>query len=111
MSLAVAPARYIALIPLPEQACVQVDAWAEEAQGASIPAFGWHITLLPPFVAGVHEAALVGAMDAALADVAAFPVALAAANIVPDKTRPGYAAVFLECADAAADGCDAPLHR
>ena len=90
-----APTSYSVQLVLPEATTEPLDEWATEAEGASIPAAGWHITLLPSFVSRTGEETL----TALLAEVAArhIPCAVRLSHIelVADRTRNGYAAVFL----------------
>lgn len=90
-----APTSYSVQLVLPEAITEPLDEWATEAEGASIPAAGWHITLLPSFVSRTGEETL----TALLAEVAArhrpCAVRLAHIELVADRTRNGYTAVFL----------------
>lgn len=90
-----APTSYSVQLVLPEAVTEPLDEWATEADGASIPAAGWHITLLPSFVSRASEETL----TALLAEVAArhmpFAVHLSRIELVADRTRNGYAALFL----------------
>lgn len=90
-----APTSYSVQLNLPGEVVRPLDAWATEAEGASIPAAGWHITLLSSFVSRTGDERL----SALIAEVAArympFPVRLSQIDLVADRTRSGYAAVFL----------------
>lgn len=91
----ITPTSYSLQIVLPGELVHPLDMWAKEAEGASIPAAGWHITLLPSFVSRTSEEKL----TALIAEVAArhmpLPVRLSHIELVADRTRGGYAAVFL----------------
>jgi len=90
-----APTSYSVQLNLPGEVVRPLDAWATEAEGASIPAAGWHITLLPSFVSKAGEEKL----NALLGEIAArhepFPLHLSHIELVADRTRSGYSAVFL----------------
>jgi len=89
------PARYSIQLLVPATVTEGLTAWAEAAEGASIPVAGWHITLLPSFAARVDRGKLVELLAAIAANHAPFAVMLDTIEVVPDRTRDGYAAVFL----------------
>lgn len=90
-----APTSYSVQLILPKEVVRPLDLWATEAEGASIPSAGWHITLLPSFLSKTGDKKL----SALMAEVATrhmpFPVRLSHVDLVADRTRNGYAAVFL----------------
>jgi 2'-5' RNA ligase len=89
------PTQYSIQLMLPETATRALDAWATDAAGASIPAAGWHMTLLPAFQSRADEAKLMALVEEVALRHAPFAVHLSRVELVADYTRTGYAAVFL----------------
>ncbi|MFZ1768563.1 MAG: 2'-5' RNA ligase family protein [Caldilinea sp.] len=89
------PTQYSVYLMLPEAATRALDAWATDAAGASIPAAGWHMTLLPAFASKADEAKLMALIEEVALRHAPFAVHLSHVELVADHTRAGYAALFL----------------
>lgn len=89
------PTRYSVHLNVPENVARPLDLWAENAEGASLPATGWHITLLPPFVSKADEQRLVALVNEVAARHSPFAIELDTVEQAPDRTRQGFAAVFL----------------
>ena len=102
-----APTSYSVQLVLPDAITQPLDEWATGAEGASIPAAGWHITLLPSFVSRTGEATLTALLAAVAARHMPYAVRLSRIELVADRTRNGYAAVFLAERD---DGQNRRLH-
>ncbi|GIV77961.1 2'-5' RNA ligase family protein [Litorilinea aerophila] len=93
------PDTFSIVIFLPETIERRFRRWAEETPGASWPAWGGHITLLPTAQARAPLAQIQERVEAVCARYHPFEVRLAQPRAVPDWTRPRYHAVFLSFTD------------
>ncbi len=90
---------YSVRILVPEPASASLDRWAEDAEGASMPQLGWHITLASSFESLIEEDRLIGLIGTIAARNVSFPLHLTEVIALPDVTRTGYSTVFLDCTD------------
>ena len=97
--------RYSVRILVPEPASASLDQWAVDAEGASVPQLGWHITMAPSFESWVDEDRLMGLVGSIAARNMVFSLHLTEATAVPDITRAGFSTVFLDCTDAETAHC------
>ncbi len=100
------PTQVSVQILLPKPLNQRLARWAKDAPGASWPAWGGHITLVPPFQPLVSFETL--EQTVASVCVRYRPINLRFTNVVsvPDWTREGYRAVILEPPSDAASGED-----
>jgi|GEM_PF-1757662 len=83
-------------ILLPKSLNQRLARWAKDAPGASWPAWGGHITLVPPFHPLVSFTTLTETVTAVCARHHPMQLRFSVAASVPDWTREGYRAVILK---------------
>lgn len=86
---------YSVQILLPTEADRKLQRWADGMPGASWPAWGGHITLVPAFTWPADDAALAETITAVLQHHRAFSLRLDHAIAEQDLTRSDYRAVML----------------
>ncbi|HXF62172.1 MAG TPA: 2'-5' RNA ligase family protein [Caldilineaceae bacterium] len=86
-------------ILLPEVIDRRFERWAKKMPGASWPAWGGHITLVPSFVPVCPQAEVQERVARAVSAFAPFRVSLSEPEAVQDWTRPQYKAVMLKVDD------------
>jgi 2'-5' RNA ligase len=97
-------------ILLPESIARRLERWTEKMPGASWPAWGGHITLVPNFVPRGTIEEVRATLEANCVHWKPFTVCFAAPMSVKDTTRPDYCAVFLAVEDQG-DEQHQPLHE
>jgi 2'-5' RNA ligase len=90
-------------ILLPEALDRRFARWAKQMPGASWPAWGGHITLVPYFTPACPETMVFDRVVAAVRGFHPFRVRLTEPVAVQDWTRPQYQAVFLAAHEAERD--------
>ncbi len=86
-------------ILLPAALQRQFERWTDETEGASWPAHGGHVTLLPLFHTALTREDVLGHVAAVCRRTKTFTLCLDVPKAVPDITRPDYFAVFLAAAE------------
>lgn len=82
-------------ILLPEAINRRLERWTHKMEGASWPAWGGHVTLVPNFIERGEPGSVRAAVEAVCAHEEPFTVHFAAPSALQDSTRPDYFAVFL----------------
>ena len=98
------PLTFSALILLPDALQKQFERWTDETAGASWPAFGGHVTLLPSFRAELALDAVAERLAAVCRVHEPFTLQLTKPLAVADRTRQDYFAVFLAAEEDADSG-------
>lgn len=98
------PLTFSALILLPDALQKQFERWTDATAGASWPAFGGHVTLLPSFRAELAPEAVAERVAAVCRVHEPFTLQLTKPLAVADRTRQDYFAVFLAAEEDADSG-------
>jgi len=98
------PLTYSVLILLPDALQKQFERWTDETAGASWPAFGGHVTLLPSFRSELPAEAVEERVAAVCGAHEPFTLQLVKPLAVADRTRQDYFAVFLAAEEDADSG-------
>jgi hypothetical protein len=88
--------RWTVQILLPESVDRELQRKTDKTPGASWPAWGGHVTLLPMFTTSADEGVLQQAVACAVEGFGPIEVTLADVEVEQDLTRPDYHAVFLQ---------------
>ncbi len=86
-------------ILLPDAINKKFERWADKTPGASWPAWGGHVTLVPNFVTDLNIMSVKALIGGACVNFTPFEIALSYPVATQDRTRPHYQAVFLAFAD------------
>lgn len=98
-------------IMLPEPIDRRLQRWTHKMPGASWPAWGGHVTLVPNFMTPLTVEAMRVLLQSVCAEQTPFGVRFGAPLAVQDITRPDYFAVFLTVEDDQGAGEGGPLHQ
>ncbi len=90
---------YSVQILLPAALQRQFERWTDETEGASWPAQGGHVTLLPPFHTALTREDVLENVADVCRRTKTFTLCLDVPKAVLDLTRPDYFAVFLSAAE------------
>ncbi len=95
---------YSVLIMLPDALQKQFERWTDETEGASWPAYGGHVTLLPSFRSELMPETVAERVAAVCRAHDPFSLQLTKPLAVADRTRQDYYAVFLAAEEDVATG-------
>lgn len=98
------PAQLSVNILLPEAIDRRLERWAQRMPGASWPAWGGHVTLVPKFVPRVSVEEVRAILMAVCEKEMPFAVRFGAPLAVQDSTRPNFAALFLKIEEVPTNG-------